>query len=312
MNDTDTITADELTDVAAKLADDADAEENPFIERPVDDRTEVQREIDEEIEASVVSSRPPDHQPPVEALAGALANQAEQFSNVAAEQRQEGIEPVFEDGPYDPKQALAHLFELEDRVEALQGDYDVKAKIAKAAKDALENGRDTLDASLRRYRDRSRGVVTEQPPLKTLDPAESLAARDAALQTLAHKLLGRQCFIAVADLAKLSDEDRGQLHAWVTDKRKGPIFPSVLATAHVAGEPGADQCCSKCGLIFPRAFDAYYVAKSLIGLDCPGANLEESRPTAKRGSKKRVDPDAERRAQRADGAKRARGKKAKP
>lgn len=293
MNDIETFTAEELTDVADQLAKEQDAEQEPFVDAP-----------DVQVSVSVGG----DFRESTDAIASELANVAQQYDNMDAEKRAEGVDvaPVFDDGPYDPKQALSEIFAAVEHVEEASREYLVKKEDAKDAKDALDERQETLNRLICRYRDRSRGVKVEQPPLKTLDPAESIAARDTALQSLSFALLGRQCFIEVADLATLSDQDRGALQAWATSTKKGPVLPMVLATAHVAREDGI--ACRKCGLVFFRGpDDPLFAAQSLHGLDCKGVDLEDARPVKKRGSKKakKIDHDAERQQQTTDKATRA-------
>ena len=248
-----------------------------------------------------------------EALASELVKVAEQFDNVDAEKRTEGIEaaPVF-DG-FDPVKAWTAVTELND-------DYRIAIKEEERTKrlhsDAKKE-RDDLGAQLSKLISdiNNRKGDGVQPPLKTItdDPAASIAARDSALQALSFALLGRQCFIEVADLAKLSDQDRGVLHAWATTTKKGPILPFVLGSAHVADHLTPEgQCCTKCGYKFPRdKYETPFLAGSRIGLDCMGANLDEARPIAKRGSKKtkKVDHDGER-AEQVKAGKRKAAKKA--
>jgi hypothetical protein len=165
----------------------------------------------------------------------------------------------------------------------------------KGAKDSMDELGKRLSRLISEFNGRERDG---QLPLATIpDSPETIAGRNAALHKLSSALLGKQCFLEVEELAKLTDEQRGSLQFWAASKKKGPILPEVLATAHVAGyiEPDDSQRCAKCGLQFPRGEGGFHMVDSLIGpLDCAGANLEESRPISKRGSKKtkKVDHDA--------------------
>jgi hypothetical protein len=145
----------------------------------------------------------------------------------------------------------------------------------------------------------------DPPSAQTFTPEEE----HAALQTLSHSLLGKQCFLKVDELRTLTDAEREGLTKWAKAKG-GPVWPPVLGKSHVAGKPDADgkQVCSKCGLPLRDGTEAMtYVNRSMIGLDCPGVDLEDARPVAKRGSKKtkKVDPEGERAAQTTDGRRRA-------
>lgn len=140
---------------------------------------------------------------------------------------------------------------------------------------------------------------------------EGAATSTDTLQTLSFALLGKQCFLDVVQLATLTDAEREDLAKWAKAK-KGPVWPPALGRSHVAAAPPADgrQVCRKCGLVLHGdrdPVDPPFVEGSIIGLDCAGVDLEESRPIAKRGSKKtkKVDPETERRQQAADAAQRA-------
>lgn len=236
----------------------------------------------------------------IDAPAGELGNVAQQFDGAeAAERRQEGIEPegVF-DGPFDPATAWAAVVELNDEYQAAIKEEERTKKIHASAKTERDELGKELSDTIAKLNGQ-RGSI--QPPLKTIvdEPtSEPTAGRDALLQDLSFKLLGRQCFLTVTELAGLSDEDRGALHTWATAKKRGPLYPPVLATAHVAAEPGTDgQHCAKCGALLPREEGAMpYVVKSFVGFGCVDAEPEEARPIAKRGSKKtkKVEPEAER------------------
>jgi len=277
--------------------------------------TPIPEESEPFIDAPEPDAAPHDEQPVEQATedAAAASTDPARTAEPIAETRAADTAPVF-DGPYDAAAALTEIFKAEDAVEKANGEYERKAGAAKGAKDELNLKREMLDRLIKRFRDQSRGVQREQPRLATVreDAPETIAGRDAALQSLAFALLGRQCFIDVAELAKLSDADRGALHDWATSKRKGPVLPAVLFTAHVAREDGI--ACAKCGLVFPReTADPAFVAKSLIGLDCKGADLDDYevvQPRRRAAKRAKVDHDGERQAQAVDGKKRA-AKKAK-
>lgn len=141
------------------------------------------------------------------------------------------------------------------------------------------------------------------------DDAPARSSRPAAMwdegevvQALQHALLAKRCFLTIDMLDSLSDAEREGLAKWARAKG-GPVWPPVLAKSHVAGEaPDGSIGCRKCGQPFPADSQVGDIA----GLDCAGVDLEDARPIAKRGSKKtaKIDPEAERAAQSADGRKR--------
>lgn len=109
-----------------------------------------------------------------------------------------------------------------------------------------------------------------------------------ALQTLKVALLGKQCFLKVEQLATLTAAQREDLARWAKAK-KGPVWPPVLGGSHVAGKPATQgQVCRKCGLVLtPVESGTPYTEGSIIGLDCPGVDLEDARPLKKRGTGRR-------------------------
>lgn len=150
-------------------------------------------------------------------------------------------------------------------------------------------------------------AATPLRPAPMWDDNDTPSAVD--LQSLMFALLGKQCFLEEEQLAALSADQRAALAFWATAKRAGR--PPVLDTAHVAGAANTDgvQVCAKCGLVLKDGGpdqQSTYVEKSLIGLDCPGVDLEDARPVSKRGakSKARRDPEGEASQQRTEGRKR--------
>lgn len=152
--------------------------------------------------------------------------------------------------------------------------------------------------------------VTDKRPAPMFD--ENTPPSHDVLQKLSFALLGKHCFLEEEQLAKLTDAQREGLAKWAKGKN-GPVWPPVLASSHVAGKLGADgsQPCTKCGLVLYNAemtAAVAYTEKSIVGLDCPGVDLDDAVPQPKkRGSKKtkRIDHDAERREQTAHGKRAA-------
>lgn len=155
-------------------------------------------------------------------------------------------------------------------------------------------------------RDAKPGDETRDEPENPLHPEHvTAAAIRAASEALRADLVAVDVYLALDELDALDYEDAHELGAWASALHISrtsdssivvPVRPALLDQACQAAEPGTDrQGCRVCGTTLVRASGEPYPAGALVGIDCLGAEVEESRPVAKRGAKKsrkKIDHDA--------------------
>lgn len=253
------------------------------------------------------------------ALASELVQIADQYA--AAEQPEkaaEGVTPVVEpvfDGPYDFKDAMRQVIEVNQEVQAAEREYKYSKEQTANFKKIYDGKVETLTRLISRFDGRSRDA--DQPYLAPVTESDTNGETvDARRARLAEQLARKYCFVTADALTDLDRTALDSLDNWLL--LAGDAFPpDVLAKkAHVAGPAGDDGShCVTCGGRLGRRTDTEdFPERAFVGMDCPGAPVEEARPTAKRGAKKgrhKVDPESERTSQRTEGVKRAKSNKAK-
>jgi hypothetical protein len=252
---------------------------------------------------------------PVEALAGELAQTADQYAAAeAAEKAAEGVavdrDAVF-DGSYDPTKAMRAVTEINREVSFAKREYLASKEQTANLKKIYDARVETLTKLIDQYDGRSRDAA--QPFLQTVDEARDAETVDARRVRLSSALTAKKCFVTPAGMSSLERVDLDTLDNWL-GMADGVIPPELMTKAHIAGEPGTDGAhCQRCGARLGRWSDTEdFPEGAFVGLDCSGEMKEDAvRHTPKRGTKKtkKVDPEGERSAQKAEGIKLAKGNK---
>lgn len=198
-------------------------------------------------------------------------------------------------GPFDSMLAWNRIAALFSQVNEARIDFERAKESAKRAKDAYDEANTEMNDLLADLKAWERGD-DQQPHLRVLPDAAASETIDERRQRLDFALLGRHVYLSGEDLSTLERTEYDALEAWLA-QREGTVPPAILATCHQANGAGV---CEKCGdalLTDPNV--QLHPQGALVGLGCPGVDLEDARPTAKRGRdrKKRHAPEAEAEAQ---------------
>lgn len=242
--------------------------------------------------------------PPTEAIAGELAN-------TATQRRAENpdVYGVF-DGPYDPVKAMRAITTKNREVQASKREWLASKEQTADFKKTYDQDVETLSNLISRYASRS-GDAQQQPYLRTVTDEERAAETiDERADRLSVQVARRGWYVTPRELMTLEVFDLDTLDKWVASAA-GPIRPGFVVTrSHIAGPAGnGEQHCVRCGARLEAVDMTPYEERALVGLYCPGDDLDRMPPpvTKKRGTRKQAkhNPDVEQTRQKAEGAKRA-------
>lgn len=256
-----------------------------------------------ETEQPIIGEEPPT-EPPVEELARGLSVQAQQFAAANRHEKMaENPDDFVFDGPFDASRALTEIFRLNRATDEARADYERAKKKASELRGIFEEASDEQTKRTKELEAWERGD-DPQPRLRTLSDQERADETiETRRQRLSVAMATRKCFISAEQMSELTREQLDGLEQWL-GRAPGPLLPEIFLKSHVAGVTVDGAHCTRCGAALGLMSDTEeYPEGSFVGLDCAGE--EQARPIAKRGSKKRkkIDPEAERVHQTAEGSK---------